>query len=378
MPTEPGDNPPADARQGAADLASVRILRLALGTALALWFSQAVGWSLSFIAPIFTLLLLATPMPAPKLKGAVAIVVLVTLAAYGGLLLLPLLLHQTVAGILILSLALFYSFYFTSRGGNAVLGTLITVSLTLTAAVGSVSVDAVLAVAQGVSIGALVGMAFVWIAHALLPDPRSVEQTAATPAMAEGSVTPVVASMARRSALRSLAIVLPVVILLLYSPSSAGYIAVMIKVTSMTQQVNTSKTREAAASLLLSTLIGGIAALAAWMILGIWPLLTLYTLLIALAALLMGRRIFMGNGMAAQSATWSYAYLTMIIILAPAVMDSLTGSSAGLAFLDRLAMFAGATAYGVVAVYIFDAFWPGEKRRDQHGPLLPAAIADVR
>lgn len=349
---------------------------------MALWFSQAVGWSLSFIAPIFTLLLLATPKPAPKLKGGIAIVLLVTLAAYGGLLLLPLLLHQTAVGILLLSLVLFQTFYFTSRGGNVVLGTLIIVSLTLTAAVGSVSLDAVLAAAQGVSIGALVGMAFVWIAHALLPDPPSAGQTAATPAMSEGPVAPpvaaVVAPVARRSALRSLAIVLPVVLLLLFSSNSAGYIAVMIKVTSMTQQVNMSKTREAAVSLLLSTLIGGIAALIGWMILGVWPLLTLYTLLVALAALLMGRRIFLGNGMHPSVATWSYAYLTMIIILAPAVMDSLTGSSAGVAFFDRLAMFVGATLYGVVAVGVFDALWPSEERRRNHGPLSPPAAASAR
>jgi hypothetical protein len=179
------------------------------------------------------------------------------------------------------------------------------------------------------------------------------------------------AAAARRGALRSLVIVLPVVILLLYSSSSAGYIAVMIKVASMSQQVCTSKTREAAVSLLLSTLIGGIAALACWTILGMWPLLTLYTLLVALAGLLMGRRIFIGNGMHARAATWSYAYLTMIVILAPAVMDSLTGSSAGVAFRDRLLMFAGATVYGVLAVYVFDAFWPSTFRP---GRQLVAAI----
>jgi hypothetical protein len=75
--------------------------------------------------------------------------------------------------------------------------------------------------------------------------------------------------------------------------------------------------------------------------------------------------------MHASAGTWSYAYLTMIVILAPAVMDSLTGSTAGVAFLDRLVMFAGATTYGVVAVLVFDAFWPpGEQEgvRDRSQP----------
>jgi hypothetical protein len=55
-------------------------------------------------------------------------------------------------------------------------------------------------------------------------------------------------------------------------------------------------------------------------------------------------------------ATWSYAYLTMIIILAPAVLDGQTGDAAGGAFWTRLLMLMGASLYGVVAVYIFDLF----------------------
>ena len=47
-------------------VASLRILRLALGTSLSLCFSQAMAWDMSFIAPIFTMFLLATPMPAPS------------------------------------------------------------------------------------------------------------------------------------------------------------------------------------------------------------------------------------------------------------------------------------------------------------------------
>lgn len=55
---------------------------------------------------------------------------------------------------------------------------------------------------------------------------------------------------------------------------------------------------------------------------------------------------------------WSYGYLTMIIILAPAVMDGATGSTADAAFSSRLSMFFYATIYGIVAVTAFDVFWP--------------------
>ena len=49
-------------------LAARRILRLALGTGLSMWVSQAVAWDLSFIAPVMTLFILALPLPALSLK----------------------------------------------------------------------------------------------------------------------------------------------------------------------------------------------------------------------------------------------------------------------------------------------------------------------
>ena len=54
--------------------------------------------------------------------------------------------------------------------------------------------------------------------------------------------------------------------------------------------------------------------------------------------------------------TWSYAYLTMIIILAPAVLDGQSGSSADAAFYSRLLMLVGASLYGILAVFVFDHF----------------------
>jgi len=64
-----------------------------------------------------------------------------------------------------------------------------------------------------------------------------------------------------------------------------------------------------------------------------------------------------------EGATWSYGYLTLIVILAPAVMDNIGGANAGTKFWERLVMFVGATLYGIIAVYVFDAFWPERTRK---------------
>lgn len=344
------------------DIASVRILRLAVGTATSLWFSQAVNWDMSFIAPVITMFLLALPFPVPKLKAGIAFVLVLTLSLLAGMLLLPPLLHQPLVGLLLLILALYWSFYFTAKGGSAVLGTFATMGIAVSAAVGTVSLDAVLIIISGLSFGALVGVLFVWVAHAVLPD--SMADVADAPAPAKPTEKPVPdLAAARWSAFRSTMIVLPIALWFLFSSASAAYVPVMIKVASMGQQATNDATRLAGRSLAMSTIIGGAGAVIGWQILSLTPTLSVYTLIIALGALLMGPKIFQGNAMHAQAATWSYGFLTMIVILAPAVMDSAGGGSAGIKFWDRLVMFGGTTLYAVVTVDVFDAIVASRRRR---------------
>ena len=347
MPTKAA-SPPA-----ITSVANTRILRLAFGTAVSLWISQAVGWSLSFIAPVVTMFLLAMPLSRPKPRLFIIVVLALTLSIYGSFIFLPLLLHQRLAGLLLLSLTLFHCFYFTARGGAAAAGSLATIGLALTVAIGTVSVDMLVGVADGLAVGALAGALVAMLAHRLIPDPVLPPQTGAA---AEEGVTVSLAA-ARHDAMRSLAIVLPILIWFVFSSASAANAADMIKVSSMGQEVSRSSTKAAAKSLIFSTLAGGLAAVVAWQVLSIWPSLALYVLLIALAGLLFGQKIFAGRGMHADAATWSYAFLTMIIVLAPAVLDSDFGSAAGASFYGRLLMFGWATLYAVVAVHVFDAFW---------------------
>jgi hypothetical protein len=340
------------------DIAHVRILRLAAGTASSLWFSQAVAWEMSFIAPVITMFILALPFPAPKLKSGIAFVAALTLSLYAGLLLLPSLLNYPMVGVLLLVLALFWSFYYTAKGGSAVLGTFATVGIGLSTAVGSVSVDVTLMLIKGFSINTIIGVIFVWIAHVLVPDSLAQAGDGAAPGKPPPAPEPDLTE-ARWSAFRSLLIVFPVALWFMLSSASTAYVPVIIKVAAMGQQATNEGARLAGRSLLASTVIGGIGAIIGWQLLRVSPTLSMYTLVIALGALVMGPRIFLGRAMHPQAGTWSYGYLTMIVILAPAVMDSTGGTSANVAFWSRLLMFALATLYGVIAVYVVDAFRPG-------------------
>ena len=146
----------------------------------------------------------------------------------------------------------------------------------------------------------------------------------------------------------------------LFMSGSPAYTVVMIKVATMGQQATADHSRAMGRSLLESTLWGGLGAIIAWNVLSIWPSLVLYTLLIALAALVYGRWIFQGPAVHPKFQMVSYAFLTMIVILAPAVLDGAGSSGAGAAFWSRILLFVLIAVYGSVAVRVFDAFWPGE------------------
>jgi hypothetical protein len=224
--------------------------------------------------------------------------------------------------------------------------------LAIVAAVGSDSIDAVLAINQAVTLNGVIAIGVLWLAYALFPDKVS-EVSQKAPAKAE----PPSRQEAVRSAWRSTAIVLPIIVFFLLYSGSSSYLVVMIKVASMGQQAENDKTKAAGKSLLMSTLIGGIGAVIMWNAMSIWPSLVNLVLLVILGGLVMGRRIFQGQGMAAGADMWSYAFMTMLVIILPAVMDGAAGDAAGAKFFDRIAMLAWATLYAVAAVSVFDAFW---------------------
>lgn len=338
----------------AEEIASRRIFRLVLGVTLSLVFSQAVNWPLSFIAPVFTLVILGLPVPVPSFKAGIKFVLALLIPVYvGTVVLIPLFEHVRWAGILMVILALFGSFYYSARGGSMIMGMFMTVGLTLIIAIGSVSIDALLGVIAGLGLGAISGVVFVWLAHAFLPDLPTEPMKLGKKPKELPSI-----KMARRSALRSLIVVLPMVIFFLFSSSSTSYVAVMIKVASMGQQANTDISRKMGRLQLESTLWGGLAAIIAWQVMSIWPSLLMYGLLIALAGLLFGPRIFVGKGMHPKASMWSYAFLTMIIVLAPALLDGQTSDGASSAFYSRLLLFIIIAIYGSVSIAVFDAFWP--------------------
>ena len=337
-------------------IASRRILRLALGTALAIGVSEAVDWPISFVTPIITGLLLSLPLPPPSLKLTIIILVFLSGTMLSSLLLLPYLYHAPAAGIILVGLALFVSFLITALGVPALIGTILTLALALLTTIGSVSIDMLVALTKGLTWSAFAGFVFVWVSHALLPDGPAQSSPAESNARITLPSGPA-SRTAIREAFRALVIVFPVMLVFLFLNTSSAYTIIMIKVATMGQQATSCKSRALGGELVASTFWGGVGALIAWLAIKAYPSLVLYILLIALAALLYGRGIFSEGGMHPKAAMWQYAFITMIIVIAPTVGSMATGQSAPDKFLLRLLYFIIIAGYGWLAVTVFDRFW---------------------
>ena len=338
-------------------VAARRIFRLAIVTTFALWLSQTVNWSASFITPVLLSMLLALPLPGLRLKQAIIFVLALVIPIWATTwLLLPLLTYQPLAGMLLLIAACFWCFYYSASGGSPILGAFLTMGLAIVTAVGSDSIDAVIAVNNALTLNAVISIGIMWLAFVLIPEKPPEGGPKARP-----EVEPPSRQESTRSAWRSTAIVLPVIVFFLFYAGSASYLVVMIKVATMGQQAENDNTKAVGKSLLMSTFIGGVGAVIMWNVMSAWPSLIMLILLVLLSGLIMGRKIFQGQGMGAGASTWSYAFLTMLVIILPALLDGAGGSAAGAKFFDRIAMLSWATLYGVAAVYVFDAFWRGKE-----------------
>jgi hypothetical protein len=341
-----------------SSIASTRILRLAIGISLAIAIALIFNWPGAFITAALTGLLLALPLPSPGIKFSLSFLLIIGGSLLLGLALLPMLHNQPAAAVLIISLAVFGTFYFGANGGSPALVTFLLLGITLIPVLGSESVDLAVGITGGLLVCAAITFPVIWLSFALIPDQAAAIQPQQVP------TTPPDKQTVLRSTLRSTAIVLPAFCWLLLTSETAAFAAVLLKIATMGQQCSLETARSAGKELMWSTLIGGIAAIIIWNVLQIWPTILIYSLMFLLCGLIMGPRIFSGTGLAPRASVWSYGLITMIIVIAPAATDSAGMGGAGARFSDRITMFAIATIYAVAAIYLFEALWP-EKQKQQ-------------
>jgi len=325
-----------------------RVFRLTLGIALVTFVVYAAAIPVGYLAIVITLVLLPAPGPPPGLKAAVALVAIIAVTMLYGMLLGPVLDYVPVAGVLLALIGVAAAAIFASRPGGAIIGMLVTMSSTVVAVIAAQSSAAAAGIVKVIAMAFVGAIITAQVAHAIFPEDKatpSPPRAAPPPPTALGWI-----------ALRSAIIMLPPLVAALTDPGS--YIMLLMKGSQLSQQAGEVSARRAAGVLVGSTAMGGAVALALWWLLELWPGLTLLTLGLALAVLLMARPMYGIVASRFPPDWWLNAMVTAVILFGPAVGDTGTGADIERKMLIRLATFIALAFYATFAVQALDRWRP--------------------
>jgi len=332
-----------------------RVFRLSLTVALALACAYALALPLPFLAPLFAVLLTATPAPPMGAKGLLGVMVVVVITTGVGLLLIPLLANYPLSAVLLVAVGLYLSTYLTVNMGKALLGTLLTVGFTLISVAGSVDFGLAVGVIQALVIGIALAIACQWVVYPWFPE--ETDHAPAAKPKPEGGGT----EQSNWIALRATLIVLPAYLLALTNPPM--YMATIMKSVSLAQQGSVMDARHAGRELLGSTFVAGCFAILFWFGLKAWPSLWMFFLWMLLFGVYFAGKLYRVIPSRFPASFWQNTAVTMLILLGPAVQDSANGKDVYVAFAVRMALFVAVTLYAWLAIYVLERLRARRPRR---------------
>ena len=319
-----------------------RTFRFGAVAALSLWFAYALEAPFPFFAPLFAVLMTATPGPpmGPKMLFKVLLVLALTLGI--GLLLAPVLRYYPITGVLVIAVGLFLTTFMSVGLGKGTPATLLTIGLTMIPAAGLMGHELARSVIQALLIGVGLAIACQWLVYPLFP-----EDAAPPPKKQAAAGGPEAAWIA----LRTMLIVLPPVLLAFSNPSM--YMATIMKTVMLGQQGSAVSARRAGVELLGSTLLAGVFAMTFWFGLKLWPSLWMFALWMGLFGLYFGGKLYGVRPTQLPGSFWVNVAVTMLILLGPAVEDS-AGGDVYAAFVQRFFLFVAVTLYAWMAILVLE------------------------
>jgi len=321
-----------------------RVFRLSLTMALALACAYGLALPLPFLAPLFALLLTATPVPPMGPRGLFGLVLVILITLGAGLLLIPVLLNYPLTGVLLVAVGLYFSSYLTVNMGKGLVGMLLTAGITLITAAGTASYPLAVLVIQALVLGIVVAVFCQWFVYSWFPE-DAVASVKAGP-------KPVEPVQSGWIALRTTLIVLPAYLLALTNPSM--YLAIIMKSVSLGRQSSLVSARDAGWELVGSTFLGGCFAVLFWFALKIQPNLWMFFLWMLLFGIYFSAKLYRCFASSLPPSFWQNVIMTMLILMGPAVEDSANGKDVYAAFAVRMGLFIAVTLYAWLAIYTLE------------------------
>lgn len=342
-------------------LGAKRTFRLAAVVSLSLAIAYGMGMPFPFFAPLFGLLLTATPA-RPMGSGSLFSLALVTTMSLGvGLLLAPLLRNYPITAVMLIAAGLYACMYISVGLRKGFLGMLLTIGFTMIPAVGLAEHALAVTLIEALVLGIAVAVVCQWLVYPFFPedDLKTVAPTPPAPDFSDAGWI----------SLRSVLIVLPPLLLALSNP--ALYLPTIMKTVLLAQQGSVASARTAGHQLVGAIFLAGLYAIVFWFALKLLPNLWMFFLLMLLFGLYFAAKIYGITASRYPATFWQDVVVNMLILLGPAVEDSAAGKDPYAAFAIRFTLFVVVTLYAWGAIATLD--WLRDRRRGTATGALPAA-----
>ena len=326
-------------RTGPDPLAKARLhtlLRFGVGISASFVVGEALEWTPSFVAPMFTAVLLANLPVSPPFKVGFVLIMVTAISAATAFVVSSLLLGTPAILFGSIGLIVFGALYTMAKGKAALPMTLLLMCISTVPVVAMATPAFAGVLPAALARGMAVAMLTVWLVHALWPE--ILPPVPPTKPTAHASPTTM--------ALLGTAIIMPLVLAyLLFGLTDA--MPVLITTVLLVATFEVEQGAAIGMTRVLGNLIGGFMGLAGYLLLSIAPSLVVLGLVVFLIAMLTAPHVFRGG---TTGATALMTCNSALIVLGLAMLDP--NSSAGL-WGTRLLLFSLAWLFAVGMMVLF-------------------------
>lgn len=324
-----------------------RIFRLAFGVAASSAVAIGFSWPLSYLVPMLMASILGASDAALGIKKAVAMLVIIFVGLFSGIIFSSLFIAQPVLASLLLAIIFYWIYYFShSNVLPNFAAIMLIIGMTIIPLMSQIDTTLAMAFSYGILVAAAVAIVFSALSYCLFPHDTS--------AKSDADKIPVVANtkaQSRRIAGISTLVVMPAVILFLtFNLLSSALIIVFIAILSLNPVLEQG--RKAGVGLLLGNALGGLVAMIFYTIMTSAPYYLFYVVLLSVFALYMAREIHSSKK---SAALWGMALSTLLVLTGP--IFSGEGAEASDKFSTRILQISAAAFYIVMAFRMTAELW---------------------
>ena len=343
-------------------LYQARVFRLTFGIAASTAAAYGLAWPFAFMTPMLTASFLAAPVPRPTIGALFAFPVMIFAGLAIAFCVASVTLAQPILALTAVMLMIFRCFYLMSIGVSRGFLTWVLMGLLLIPAMAVESLELALTLTTGLFMSGLIAMLFVWLSHAIVPDPVGVTKpTPATPPPLDDAGK---ARAAKHAFLRTL-VILPLQFHVMIGQNTSD-LKILIFAAMLIQSPNLTAGLQGGKAMILGNAFGGIAAMIIYELLVLFPSYFFLILLFTLLGLVFGREIF---GATKWGKICGGGLSTVILLIGLGTMPF--GDETGEALYSRIWQVFLAAVYVVFAFHLvaFISGWNAQRKEKKQRKL---------